>query len=44
MSKNFEVKKLNYDIKDLINKESYIKSKLEDIYGRENIEVLFLAF
>ena len=30
--------------KNLINKESYIESRLEDIYGRENIEVLFLAF
>lgn len=37
MSQNFKSESFNYDIKDLINKESYIESKLEEIYGRENI-------
>lgn len=44
MTKGFKSNCFNYDIKDLINNESYIESKLEDLYGRENIELLFLAF
>lgn len=44
MKQNFKYDIFNYDIKDLINKEYYIESKLEEIYGRENIELLFLAF
>lgn len=44
MTKGFKSNCFNYDIKDLINNESYIESRLEDLYGRENIELLFLAF
>lgn len=44
MYNNIKTKYFDYDIKNLINKEDSIESRLEDIYGREKIEVLFLAF
>lgn len=44
MYNNIKIKDFDYDIKDLINKEDSIESRLEYIYGREKIEVLFLAF
>lgn len=44
MYNNIKIKDFDYNIKDLINKEDSIESRLEDIYGREKIEVLFLAF
>ena len=44
MYNNMKAKDFDYDIKDLINKEDSIESRLEYIYGREKIEVLFLAF
>lgn len=44
MDNKLKIKDFDYDIKNLINNEYYIESRLEDIYGREKIEILFLAF
>ena len=44
MTKGFKSNCFNYDIKDLINNESYIESRLEDSLWKRKYRIIIFSF